>query len=104
MDSLLADFKTIGILNGPNTISGKTLDKLDNGTAELQFAPVRLFRQSDGALIKETISNSDGDYQFNSLDSEVYFIVSHYVNHSKNGEMADNIVPQRAPVYDQIID
>lgn len=65
---------------------------------------VKAFLMRSNQLIRKEVTDHNGDYQFTCLPNEPIFIVSHYIDSSKNGEMADNIIPQRDPVYDQIID
>ena len=88
--------------NGNKQISGKTLES--DADSFIPYHRVFLFDQKSKEYIGDVFSDEKGEYAFRGIGEGPFFIVSHYVDDSKNGEMADNIVPQRDPIYDQIID
>lgn len=88
--------------NGNKQISGKTLD--NDADRSISYHQVFLFDQKSKECIDDVFSDEEGEYAFGGIDEGPFFIVSHYVDDSKNGEMADNITPQRDPIYDQIIE
>ena len=90
------------IKNGNKQISGKILES--DSDSSLLYHQVFLFDQKSKECIDDVFSDEEGEYAFSGIDEGPFFIVSHYIDDSKNGEMADNIIPQRDPRYDQIID
>lgn len=92
--------------NGDGKVHGSVLDRTGGGIdAPIPIHEVKIFNQGSNAMIRRKRSNQYGEYEFKKLDrTQIYFLISHYIDASKNGEMADNIIPQRDPIYDQIID
>lgn len=72
------------------------------GTVEEKVTPViylhrrvRLHRDIDGLLIRQTWSNSAGAYQFDDLDpSQCYSVISHDYLHNYCAAIADNLTPE----------
>lgn len=94
--------KLIFTRNGMGMITGTVADVVQ--TEGLVSHEVKLFEQTSNLYLKSVYTGEDGRYKISTLDeNKRYFIVSHYIDDSKNGEMADNIVPQRDPIYDHII-
>lgn len=60
---------------------------------------VRLYRESDGALLREVWSDAKtGAYSFDWIDpSQRYTVVSYDYTHDKRAVIADNLVPEPMP-------
>ena len=86
--------------NGNKQISGKTLES-DTGSF-IPYHQVFLFDQKSKEYIDYVFSDEKGEYAFRGIGEGLFFIVSHYIDDSKNGEIADNIRPIRDPDYDFI--
>lgn len=95
--------KLIFTRNGAGSIEGKVADVVqDQG---MPAHEVKLFDQDSNLYVRSVRTDEEGRYIIPRIDEQYrYFIVSHYIDDSKNGEMADNIIPQRDHIYDQIID
>lgn len=89
--------------SGDKSISGKLVDR-DSVDIPLANHTVFLFDQNNKQLIGSVESSEDGKYSFNDISKGTYFVISHYIDDSKNGEMADNIIPKRDSIHDQIIE
>lgn len=92
--------------NGDGKVHGSVLDRTGGGVdAPIPIHEVKIFNQDTNLMIQRKRSNRYGEYEFKSIDrTQTYFLISHYIDESKNGECADNITPQRDPIYDQVID
>lgn len=72
------------------------------GTVEEKATPVtylhrrvRLHREVDGLLIRQTWSDGAGAYQFDDLDPfQGYSVISHDYLHNYRAVIADNITPE----------
>ncbi|NLD10045.1 MAG: hypothetical protein GX667_10765 [Xanthomonadaceae bacterium] len=97
-------FAKIG--NGNTSIRGSILDRTEhNGNVPLPIHELKIFDQKRNILLATARTDQFGEYTLKSIDPDlVCFNVSHYIDDSKDGEIADNIKPQRDPIYDQIIE
>jgi hypothetical protein len=69
-----------------------------SGTITENFFPgayrVRLYRQSDGVLVRETWSANNGSYSFNGISDDIYFVICFdHTNPKQVPASMDNVVP-----------
>lgn len=100
---LLNSSRVIKKYGGDRMINGKLLDLKENqDTEEIADNEVYTYHQASGELVAVARSNERGEYHITGLNKDKHFVVSHYLDESKNGEIADNIRPIRDPDYDFI--
>ena len=55
---------------------------------------VRLFERMTGRLIFDTVTDQFGNYEFNHLTANKFFIVAHHPENQFNAVIQDNVVPK----------
>ncbi|MEN8424051.1 carboxypeptidase regulatory-like domain-containing protein [Acinetobacter junii] len=55
---------------------------------------VRLFERSTGRFILETMTDQVGNFEFNHLTKNKFFIVAHHPSNTYNAVIADLVVPK----------
>ncbi len=55
---------------------------------------VRLFERLSGRLINEVLTDNSGNYVFNHLTANKFFIVAHHPSNTYNAVIADLVVPK----------
>lgn len=55
---------------------------------------VRLFERMSGRLISEVMTDPNGNYVFNHLTANKFFIVAHHPLNTYNAVIADLVVPK----------
>ena len=88
------DYKTGLLGKGVGTVSGTTEVK---GTPNLPLrARVRLIRERDGLMCRETWSDaSTGAYRFDNVDElETYTVISYHPTRDRRAVVADNLTPE----------
>ncbi|MBB1074474.1 hypothetical protein HUU62_08630 [Rhodoferax sp. 4810] len=56
---------------------------------------VRLYHQPSGQLVQQTRSNENGDFQFDWINSDLYFCVAHdHGDEPVNGALRDYVTPE----------
>ena len=55
---------------------------------------VRLFERMSGRLISEVMTDQSGNYVFNHLTANKFFIVAHHPLNTYNAVIADLVVPK----------
>lgn len=55
---------------------------------------VRLYDKQSGRLIKEVITDDQGNYEFTQISKMVFFIVAHDPASQFNAVIQDNVVPK----------
>ena len=55
---------------------------------------VRLFERLSGRLINEVLTDNSGNYEFNHLTANKFFIVAHHPLNQYNAVIADLVVPK----------
>ena len=55
---------------------------------------VRLFERLSGRLINEVLTDNSGNYEFNHLTANKFFIVAHHPLNIYNAVIQDNIIPE----------
>lgn len=55
---------------------------------------VRLFERESGRMIYETVTDKSGNYSFDHLMTNKFFIVAHHPENTFNAVIADLVVPK----------
>ncbi|WP_336984862.1 carboxypeptidase regulatory-like domain-containing protein [Acinetobacter modestus] len=55
---------------------------------------LRLFERMSGRLISEVMTDPNGNYVFNHLNANKFFIVAHHPSNTYNAVIADLVVPK----------
>jgi len=55
---------------------------------------LRLFERASGRLISEVMTDQSGNYVFNHLTTNKFFIVAHHPASQFNAVIQDNVVPK----------
>ena len=55
---------------------------------------LRLFERASGRLISEVMTDQSGNYVFNHLTTNKFFIVAHHPSNTYNAVIADLVVPK----------
>lgn len=55
---------------------------------------VRLFEKLSGRLIAETLTDAQGNYEFDHLTAVKFFLVAHHPASNYNAIIQDNVVPK----------
>lgn len=55
---------------------------------------VRLFEKLSGRLIAETLTDEQGNYEFDHLTATKFFLVAHHPASTFNAVIQDNVVPK----------
>lgn len=56
---------------------------------------VRLYHQPSGQLVRQTVSDKNGDFQFDWISGDTFFCVAHDDNHEPvNGALRDYLTPE----------
>ena len=55
---------------------------------------LRLFERMSGRLISEVMTDQSGNYVFNHLTANKFFIVAHHPSNTYNAVIQDNVVPK----------
>ena len=55
---------------------------------------LRLFERISGRLISEVMTDQGGNYVFNHLTANKFFIVAHHPSNTYNAVIQDNVVPK----------
>ena len=55
---------------------------------------VRLFEKLSGRMMNEVLTDNDGNYEFNHLTANKFFIVAHHPLNTYNAVIQDNVVPK----------
>ena len=55
---------------------------------------LRLFERISGRLISEVMTDQSGNYVFNHLTANKFFIVAHHPQNQYNAVIQDNVVPK----------
>ena len=55
---------------------------------------VRLFERLSGRMLFDVLTDNDGNYKFNHLTLNKFFIVAHHPLNSYNAVIQDNVVPK----------
>ena len=55
---------------------------------------LRLFERMSGRLISEVMTDQSGNYEFNHLTANKFFIVAHHPLNQYNAVIQDNIIPE----------
>lgn len=55
---------------------------------------LRLFERISGRLINEVLTDNSGNYEFNHLTANKFFIVAHHPLNQYNAVIADMVVPK----------
>ena len=55
---------------------------------------LRLFERASGRLISEVMTDQSGNYVFNHLTANKFFIVAHHPSNTYNAVIADLVVPK----------
>ena len=55
---------------------------------------LRLFERMSGRLISEVITDQSGNYVFNHLTANKFFVVVHHPSNTYNAVIADLVVPK----------
>lgn len=55
---------------------------------------VRLFEKLSGRLIAETVTDAQGNYEFDHLTAVKFFLVVHHPASTFNAVIQDNVVPK----------
>ena len=55
---------------------------------------LRLFERISGRLISEVMTDPNGNYVFNHLNANKFFIVAHHPSNTYNAVIADLVVPK----------
>ncbi|MDM1247928.1 carboxypeptidase regulatory-like domain-containing protein [Acinetobacter sp. R933-2] len=55
---------------------------------------VRLFEKNTGRLIAETLTDAQGNYEFDHLTAVKFFLVAHHPASTYNAIIQDNVVPK----------
>ena len=55
---------------------------------------LRLFERMSGRLISEVMTDQSGNYVFNHLTANKFFIVAHHPLNQYNAVIQDNIIPE----------
>lgn len=55
---------------------------------------LRLFDRISGRLISEVMTDQSGNYVFNHLTANKFFIVAHHPENQYNAVIQDNVVPK----------
>ena len=55
---------------------------------------LRLFERVSGRLISEVMTDTNGNYVFNHLNANKFFLVAHHPSNTYNAVIADLVVPK----------
>lgn len=55
---------------------------------------VRLFEKISGRLISDTQTDNSGNYEFNHLTKNRFFVVAHHPEYKYNAVIQDNVIPE----------
>lgn len=55
---------------------------------------LRLFERASGRLISDVMTDQNGNYVFNHLTANKFFIVAHHPLNQYNAVIQDNVVPK----------
>ena len=55
---------------------------------------LRLFERMSGRLISEVMTDQSGNYEFNHVTANKFFIVAHHPLNQYNAVIQDNIIPE----------
>ena len=77
------------IENGGYSIKGQVKELGNNIPCR-----VRLFEKSTGRLTADVATDEVGNYVFNHLTANKFFIVAHHPSNTYNAVIQDNIIPE----------
>ena len=82
--------------NGRGRVRGRTVEQEDKNSPKVPVSRrVRLYRDRDGLLIRETWSNAQGDYEFARIDSTTAYTVLSYDHEGDfRAVVADRVTPE----------
>lgn len=85
--------------NGLGRVSGRTVEQQDKSSPKVPVSRrVRLYRDRDGLLIRETWSNAQGLYEFARIDSNTSYTVLSYDHEGDfRAVVADRVTPEAMP-------
>ena len=85
--------------NGLGRVRGRTVEQEDKNSPKVPVSRrVRLYRDRDGLLIRETWSNAQGDYEFLRIDSTIAYTVLSYDHEGDfRAVVADRVTPEAMP-------
>lgn len=85
--------------NGLGRVRGRTVERENKNSPKVPVSRrVRLYRDRDGSLIRETWSNAQGDYEFARVDSTTAYTVLSYDHEGDFGAvLADRVTPEAMP-------
>lgn len=85
--------------NGLGRVRGRTVEQQDKNSPKVPVSRrVRLYRDRDGLLIRETWSNAQGDYEFAHIDSTTAYTVLSYDHEGDfRAVVADRVTPEAMP-------
>lgn len=80
-------------------VRGRTVEQQDKNSPKVPVSRrVRLYRDRDGLLIRETWSNAQGDYEFAHIDSTTAYTVLSYDHEGDfRAVVADRVTPEAMP-------
>lgn len=85
--------------NGRGRVRGRTVEQEDKNSPKVPVSRrVRLYRDRDGLLIRETWSNAQGEYDFPGIDSTTAYTVLSYDHEGDfRAVVADRVTPEAMP-------
>ncbi|MPT02578.1 MAG: hypothetical protein E2581_29550 [Pseudomonas sp.] len=85
--------------NGLGRVRGRTVEQEDKNSPKVPVSRrVRLYRDLDGLLIRETWSNAQGEYDFPRIDSTTSYTVLSYDHEGDfRAVVADRVTPEDMP-------
>ncbi|WP_371435939.1 hypothetical protein [Polaromonas sp.] len=85
--------------NALGRVRGRTVEQEDKNSPKVPVSRrVRLYRDRDGLLIRETWSNAQGDYEFARIDSTTAYTVLTYDHEGDfRAVVADRVTPEAMP-------
>lgn len=96
---MLLNLKVISAVNNPTDAvltNTKGLSIIGVVTEKKVPIPcrVRLFEKLSGRLIAETVTDAQGNYEFDHLTAVKFFLVAHHPASTFNAVIQDNVVPK----------
>lgn len=85
--------------NGLGRVRGRTVEQEDKNSPKVPVSRrVRMYRERDGLLIRETWSNAQGEYDFQRIDSTTAYTVLSYDHEGDfRAVVADRVTPEAMP-------
>jgi hypothetical protein len=85
--------------NGLGRVRGRTVEQEDKNSPKVPVSRrVRMYRERDGLLIRETWSNAQGEYDFQRIDSTIAYTVLSYDHEGDfRAVVADRVTPEAMP-------